>query len=97
MRYLGISTGIAGASLRCWRCGWPRQRGSRAARCAAAAPALVAASRDVVILLCGFGVLAGALSLMRTVPREARGCGRAPVGRVQAIDLAPLSRQPELT
>ena len=34
---------------------------------------LVAASRDVVILLCGFGVLAGALSLMRTAPRKARG------------------------
>ena len=48
---------------------------------AAAAPALVAASHDVLILLCGFGVLAGALSLMRTAPREARARSqRTPAG-----------------
>jgi hypothetical protein len=39
----------------------------------ASAPTLVAAGRDVILLLCCFVALAGALSLMRTVPRKARG------------------------
>jgi MFS family permease len=72
VRYLGISTGIAGASaLLAIRLS--ATAGLEGGTMAAAAPALVAASRDVVILLCGFGALAGALSLMRTAPRKARG------------------------
>jgi hypothetical protein len=72
VRYLGISTGIAGASaLLALRLG--AATGLDGGTMAAPAAALVAASRDVVILLCGFGVLAGALSLMRTAPRKARG------------------------
>jgi hypothetical protein len=79
VRYLGISTGIASASaLLALRLA--ATAGLEGGTTAAAAPALVAASRDVVILLCGFGVLAGALSLMRTVPREARDAPR-PSGR----------------
>ena len=31
------------------------------------------ASRWVIVMLCCFGVLAGALSLMRTAPRKGRG------------------------
>jgi MFS family permease len=72
VRYLGISTGIAGASaLLALRLG--AAAGLNGGTTEASASTLVAASRDVVILLCCFGVLAGALSLMRTAPRKARG------------------------
>jgi EmrB/QacA subfamily drug resistance transporter len=72
VRYLGISTGIAGASaLLALRLG--AAAGLNGGTTEASAPTLVAASRDVVILLGCFGVLAGALSLMRTAPRKARG------------------------
>jgi hypothetical protein len=39
----------------------------------ASAEALVFASRAVILMLGVLAVLAGALSLMRTVPRKARG------------------------
>ena len=72
VRYLGISTGIAGASaLLALRLG--ATAGLNGGTTEASASTLVAASRDVVILLGCFGVLAGALSLMRTAPRKVRG------------------------
>jgi nitrate/nitrite transporter NarK len=69
VRYLGISTGIASASaLLALRLG-----AATGSTVEAEAPALVAASRDVIVMLCCFGVVAGALSLIRTAPRKARG------------------------
>ncbi len=67
-----MSMGIAGASA-LLSCGSSATAGLERRHDGGRSPALVAASRDVVILLCGFGVLAGALSLMRTAPRKARG------------------------
>ena len=71
VRYLGISTGIAGASV-LLALRLAAGRGLDGSTVNAAGPTLVAASRDVIILLCCFGALAGALSLMRSVPRAAR-------------------------
>ena len=72
VRYLGISTGIAGAST-LLAFGIHTLAGHSVSTMDASAPTLIAAGRNVILLLCGFGVLAGALSLMRTVPRKGRG------------------------
>jgi EmrB/QacA subfamily drug resistance transporter len=67
-RYLGMSAGIAGASaLLALRL--DAARGFHGGTIDASAQSLVAASRDVILLLCCFVALAGVLSLMRTAPR----------------------------
>ncbi|HSS86064.1 MAG TPA: MFS transporter [Reyranella sp.] len=72
VRNLGMSVGIAGASaLLALRLA--AATGLTGSTMDASAPTLVAASRDVILLLCCFVALAGALSLMRTVPRKTRG------------------------
>jgi EmrB/QacA subfamily drug resistance transporter len=69
VRYLGISTGIAGASaLLALRLG--AMGGIDGRTVDVASHMLVAAGRDVVVLLCCFAVLAGVLSLMRTSKPE---------------------------
>ena len=72
VRYLGISTGIAGAST-VLALGIADAPGSNGITVDASAAALVFASRAVILILGVLAVLAGALSLMRTVPRKARG------------------------
>jgi EmrB/QacA subfamily drug resistance transporter len=72
VRYLGISTGIAGAST-VLALGIAAAPGSNGITVDASAAALVVASRAVILMLGILAVLAGALSLMRTVPRKARG------------------------
>jgi MFS family permease len=72
VRYLGISTGIAGAST-LLALGIADAPGAHGITVNAAAEALVFASRLVILMLGVLAVLAGALSLMRTVPRKARG------------------------
>jgi hypothetical protein len=70
MRSLGISVGIAAASaLLTWRL--TILTGSGLNTLHAPAPDLSSAGRDVVLLLGGFAVVAGALSLMRTLSRPA--------------------------
>ncbi len=71
VRYLGISTGIAGAST-LLAFGIAAAPGSHGITVNASVEALVFASRLVILMLGVLGVLAGALSLMRTVPRRAR-------------------------
>jgi MFS family permease len=71
-RYLGMSAGIASASaLLAMRLG--AATGLQGSTINVSAQTLVAASRDVILLLCCFVALAGVLSLMRTVPRKTRG------------------------
>jgi MFS family permease len=72
VRYLGISTGIAGAST-LLAFGIHSLVGHSVTTMDASVQTLIAASRWVIVMLCCFGVLAGALSLMRTVPRKASG------------------------
>jgi MFS family permease len=68
VRNLGMSVGIAGAStLLALRLG--AATGGKGSTMEASAQTLVAASRDVILLLGCFVAVAGALSLMRTVPR----------------------------
>jgi EmrB/QacA subfamily drug resistance transporter len=70
-RYLGMSAGIASASaLLAMRLG--AATGLQGGTMTVPAQTLVAASRDVILLLGCFVALAGILSLMRTVPRKAR-------------------------
>jgi MFS family permease len=66
MRFLGISTGIAGGSaLLALQLGAVAGvDGQRTVDIAA--HMLIAAGRDVLVMLCCFAVLAGAISLMRT-------------------------------
>ena len=71
VRYLGISTGIAGAST-LLALGIADAPGSNGITVDASAEALIFASRLVIVMLGVLGVLAGAFSLMRTVPRKAR-------------------------
>jgi EmrB/QacA subfamily drug resistance transporter len=68
VRYLGISTGIAGAAS-LLALALAAMTGADGATLHASAPAMVAASRDVILLLACFGVLAGVLSLMRSGAR----------------------------
>ena len=69
MRFLGISTGIAGGSaLLALRLG-AATGGDGQRTEGVAADALVSAGRDVIVLLCCFAVLAGVLSLMRATKR----------------------------
>lgn len=69
MRFLGISTGIAGGSaLLALRLGMVTGADGQHT-VDVAAPALIAAGRDVIVMLCCFAVLAGILSLMRTAKR----------------------------
>jgi EmrB/QacA subfamily drug resistance transporter len=71
VRNLGMSVGIAGASaLLAFRLG--EATGGKGSTVAASAETLVAAGRDVIVLLGCFAAVAGVLSLMRTVPRKAR-------------------------
>ena len=71
-RYLGMSAGIASASaLLAMRLG--AATGLQGSTIDASAQTLVAAGRDVILLLGCFVALAGLLSLMRTVPRKAGG------------------------
>ncbi|MBI2738900.1 MAG: MFS transporter [Rhodospirillales bacterium] len=72
VRYLGISTGIVGAST-VLALGLAAAPGSNGITVDASAEMLVFASRLVILMLGVLGILAGALSLMRTVPRKARG------------------------
>jgi EmrB/QacA subfamily drug resistance transporter len=72
VRFLGMSAGIAGASaLLALRLA--AETGPATGTTAASAATLVAGGRDVILLLGGFAALAGLLSLIRTVPRKARG------------------------
>ena len=68
----GVSVGIAGASA-LLALSLAAATGLTGSTMDASAPTLVAAGRDVILLLCCFVALAGALSLMRTVPRKTRG------------------------
>ena len=71
-RYLGMSVGIAGASaLLALRLG--RGNGAQGSTMDVSAPTLVAASRDVILLLGCFVALAELCRLTRTVPRKNRG------------------------
>jgi EmrB/QacA subfamily drug resistance transporter len=70
VRYLGISTGIAGAST-LLALGIAAESGPHGTTVNASAEVLVFASGNVILLLMGLGVIAAALSLMRTVPRKA--------------------------
>mgnify|MGYP001202713558 CR=1 FL=1 len=72
VRYLGISTGIAGGSA-LLSFSIHRISGVRSGTVDAAASTLVAAGGIVLLLLAGFGVLAMLLSLVRTAPRKPRG------------------------
>ncbi len=68
-RYLGMSAGIASASaLLAMRLG--AATGLQGSTINVSAQTLVAAGRDVILLLCCFVALAGILSLLRTVPRK---------------------------
>ena len=71
VRYLGISTGIAGAST-VLALGITDAPGAPGITVNASAEALIFASRLVIMMLGVLAVLAGAFSLMRTVPRKAR-------------------------
>jgi EmrB/QacA subfamily drug resistance transporter len=71
VRYLGISTGIAGAST-LLAFGIHSLAGHSVTTMDASVQTLIVASRWVIVMLCCFGVLAGALSLMRTAPRKGR-------------------------
>jgi len=68
VRYLGISTGIAGAST-LLALGIAAAPGSNGITVDASPSALVFASRVVILMLGILGALAGAFSLLRTVPR----------------------------
>jgi EmrB/QacA subfamily drug resistance transporter len=72
VRYLGISTGIAGAST-LLALGIAAAPGSIGITVDASAATLVFASRAVIMMLAVLGIVAAALSLMRTVPRKTRG------------------------
>jgi len=71
VRYLGISTGIAGAST-VLALGIAAAPGSNGITVDASSATLVSASRLVILMLGILGVGAAALSLMRVVPRKAR-------------------------
>jgi MFS family permease len=71
VRYLGISTGIAGAST-LLALGIADAPGSSGVTIGASAATLVFASRVVILMLGVLGLIAAALSVMRTVPRKAR-------------------------
>jgi hypothetical protein len=71
VRYLGISTGIAGAST-LLALGIADAPGAHGITVNASAEALVFGGRLVILMLAALAALAGALSLMRTVPRKAR-------------------------
>jgi EmrB/QacA subfamily drug resistance transporter len=71
-RYLGMSAGIASASA-LLAFGLRAATGPRVSTIDASADTLVAASRDVILLLGCFLALAGVLSLIRTVSRKASG------------------------
>jgi EmrB/QacA subfamily drug resistance transporter len=65
MRCMGISVGIAAAStLLSWRL--EALTGLASGTIHAAAPALLSAGRDVILLLCAFAFIAGAMSMTRT-------------------------------
>ncbi|MFZ5779159.1 MAG: MFS transporter [Pseudomonadota bacterium] len=72
VRYLGISTGIAGAST-LLAMSIHMISGVRAGTVDAAPSTLIAAGGNVLVLLAGFGVLAMLLSLVRTAPHKPRG------------------------
>jgi EmrB/QacA subfamily drug resistance transporter len=76
VRYLGISTGIAGAST-LLSFSIHMISGVRSGTIDAAPSTLIAAGGNVLLLLAGFGVLAVLMSLVRTVPHKPRG--EAPV------------------
>jgi EmrB/QacA subfamily drug resistance transporter len=71
VRYLGISTGIAGAST-LLTLSIAAETGVRGSTVNASASVLVTAADNVIIMLGALGVVAAALSLLRTVPRKAR-------------------------
>ena len=71
MRYLGMSTGIASAST-VLALSIAATPGSHGITVEASGATLVFASRAVILMLGVLAVLAGALSLLRTVPRKAR-------------------------
>ena len=71
MRYLGMSTGIAGAST-VLALGIAAAPGSHGITVEASGATLVFASRAVTLMLGILAGLAGGLSLMRTVPPKAR-------------------------
>ena len=72
VRYLGISTGIAGAStlLAFYMADEPTTAGSTVN---ASTAILIAASGKVLLVMAGLGIAAAALSLMRLVPNKPRG------------------------
>ena len=71
MRYLGMSTGVAGAST-VLALGIAAAPGSHGITVEASGVTLVFAGRAVILMLGILTALAGGLSLMRTVPRKAR-------------------------
>jgi EmrB/QacA subfamily drug resistance transporter len=71
VRYLGISTGIAGTST-LLAVSIAAEAGAAAVTVNASGQVLVDAGRDVILMLGALGLVGGALSLMRTVPRKAR-------------------------
>ena len=76
MRSFGISIGIAAAtSLLAWRLAVLTGSGHNTLHAEAAH--LVAAGRDVIMLLAGFAAIAGAVSLSGTASRPPRGTGEA--------------------
>jgi EmrB/QacA subfamily drug resistance transporter len=81
-RYLGMSAGIAGASA-LLAFGLRAATGPRVSTIDASAETLVAASRDVILLLGCFLALAAVLSLIRTVNRKASGADQGKQGDVR--------------
>jgi MFS family permease len=72
VRYLGVSTGIAGAST-LLALSLAHESGTATSTVDASTAALVAASGNVILALGILGVVSAALSLMRLVPHKARG------------------------
>ena len=72
VRYLGISTGISGAST-LLALSLAAERGERSPTVKAVTSRLIEASGPVILALAGLGVLAAMLSLMRLVPHKPRG------------------------
>jgi EmrB/QacA subfamily drug resistance transporter len=81
VRYVAVGTGIAAAST-LLALTLAALTGHDGNTVAAPAPALIAASHDVILLLAGMGALSAALSLLRSVPRDAKRAD------AQAVDLA---------
>ncbi|MFO1082129.1 MAG: DHA2 family efflux MFS transporter permease subunit [Reyranellaceae bacterium] len=79
VRFLGISGGIASAST-VLALALSLLYGDRAGTLGASADSLVGAGRLVLLMLGGFGVLAGLLSLLRSVPRGAVREGPVEIG-----------------